>query len=74
MMVNVDSKYMAGIFPNDKYRIEKALSIYLSTTRSPTDYFRNNPAKSVIIGKLPIYCINTDRDILQERIKIRTKK
>ncbi len=74
MMVNVDNKYMAGIFPNDKYRIEKALSIYLSTTQSPTDYFRDNPPKSTIIGKLPIYSINTDRDILRERIKIRTKK
>jgi len=74
MLSKIDGKYMAGIANNDKYRIEKALSIYLSTKQTPTDYFRDNPAKSVIIGKLPIYSIHTDREILLKRIKIRTKK
>ncbi|MFK5976754.1 MAG: tRNA (adenosine(37)-N6)-dimethylallyltransferase MiaA [Sulfurovum sp.] len=73
LLYDEDKRYMSQIKPNDKYRIEKALLIYLETGITPSEYFRLNPPKPAISEELPIYQIDTPRDILRERIAQRTK-
>ncbi|GAX87708.1 tRNA dimethylallyltransferase [Lebetimonas natsushimae] len=68
-----DPVYAAKISPNDTYRIQKGLEIYLATKMSPTEYFKQNPPVPVI-ENLPIFEIEIDRQTLRERIKLRTKK
>lgn len=71
-LYSVDEQYMKKIARTDKYRIEKALQIYFETKLTPTEYFlQNQPAP--LVDNLPIYEIQTDPDILRERIKKRTK-
>jgi tRNA dimethylallyltransferase len=69
----IDPTFTAKISPNDTYRIQKGLEIYLATKLPPTKYFEKNPPIP-IIENLPIFEISVDRNILRERIKIRTKK
>ncbi len=70
---NIDNSYMQKIAPNDRYRIEKALLIYEASKLPPSEYFKLNPPQP-IIKDLNIYNISTDREILRERIKLRTQK
>lgn len=72
MLYDLDQEYMHNIASTDRYRIEKALDIYYETGLSPSEYFAQNPPKSIIQGDLPIYSIATDRAVLRERIKLRT--
>ncbi|WP_373029492.1 tRNA (adenosine(37)-N6)-dimethylallyltransferase MiaA [Sulfurovum sp.] len=67
-----DKTYMSNIEPNDPYRIEKALHIYLETSLTPTQYFQQFPPKPTVTEPLPIYQIEIDRETLRERIAIRT--
>ncbi len=69
----LDEAYMSSIKSNDTYRIEKALSIYLATNTAPSLYFKANPPIPTIIGNMPIYAIDTPRDILRQRIIKRTE-
>jgi tRNA dimethylallyltransferase len=69
----IDPLYAAKISPNDTYRIQKGLEIYLATNMPPTEYFKKNPPIP-IIENLPIFEIEIDRQTLRERIKQRTKK
>jgi len=69
----LDPMYMSKIESNDSYRIEKALNIYFETNMIPSEYFSNNPPVPTIKSPLPIYQIEWDRDILRERIALRTK-
>lgn len=73
LLSNIDAKYMQNIAQSDKYRIEKAMLIYLATKLSPSQYFLQNPPKP-IIEDLPIFNIDVDREILRDRIDKRTKK
>jgi len=68
-----DSSYMQKIAQNDRYRIEKALLIYEASGITPTEWFKNNPAKPIITD-LPIFNIDVEREILRQRIKERTHK
>jgi tRNA dimethylallyltransferase len=68
----LDPSYMENIASNDKYRIEKALSLYFSTNKIPSQYFKDNP-KVALAPNLPIFEIIWDRDILRNRIAQRTK-
>jgi len=68
----IDPLYMEKIKPQDKYRIEKALELYLQTNTAPTQYFKLNKPKP-IINDLKIYEIETNPDILRQRIQQRTK-
>ncbi len=70
---NLDPLYMKNIEKNDKYRIEKALTLYKTTSLIPTDYFSKYP-KEPIATNMPIFEILWDRDILKERIALRTKQ
>jgi len=73
LLHQADPEYMQSIDPNDRYRIEKMLLIYVQTGLSPTIYFEQNPPKP-IINELPIYEIEVERTYLKERIRLRTQK
>lgn len=68
-----DKAYMSHIETTDRYRIEKALHIYLETGLTPNDYFEKNPPIPTIQGALPVYRIIWERTLLRERIALRTK-
>jgi len=70
---NIDPDYAKKISPNDTYRIQKGLEIYLATNMSPTQYFKQNPPQK-ILPNIPIFEIEISRDVLRERIKKRTQK
>ncbi len=72
-LYGLDKLYMSKIEPNDPYRIEKALNIYLETGLTPTQYFEQFPPQPTVTEALPIYQIVIDRDRLRERIALRTK-
>jgi tRNA dimethylallyltransferase len=72
-LYSVDKAYMNSIAVNDRYRIEKALLIYEASNMTPTQWFKANPPKP-IIENLDIYNIDVARDILRQRINIRTNK
>lgn len=74
MLFNLDPTYMQNIASNDSYRIEKALSILWSTGEIPSIYFKNNPPTPIITTTLPIYHIETPRELLRERIAKRSRK
>ena len=67
-----DIKYMKKIDPKDRYRIEKALEIYIETKLTPSEYFEKNKPKP-ILDQINIFEIETNPDILRQRIKLRTK-
>ncbi|WP_373032668.1 tRNA (adenosine(37)-N6)-dimethylallyltransferase MiaA [Sulfurovum sp.] len=67
-----DNTYMSNIESNDPYRIEKALHIYLETGLTPTQYFKQYPPKPTVTETLPIYQIEIEREILRERIALRS--
>jgi tRNA dimethylallyltransferase len=68
----IDPAFASQISPSDRYRIEKAYQIYLSTNIAPSEYFKANPPKP-LEPNLPIYEIKTIRDELRERITKRTQ-
>ena len=69
----IDAEYMKNIDKNDNYRIEKALLIYRASSISPSKWFELHPPKP-IIKDLPVFNIDVERDILRERIALRTNK
>jgi len=69
----IDSEYASKIKPQDNYRVSKGVEIYLATNLRPTQYFKQKPPKP-IIKNCKIYEIAVERDILRERIKLRTEK
>ena len=72
-LAKIDKEWANKIKPEDKYRVHKAIEIFLSTSLSPTEYFKLNPPKP-ILENVDIYEIAVDREILRQRIKLRTKK
>jgi tRNA dimethylallyltransferase len=72
-LYRVDSEYASKIKPQDSYRGQKGIELYLATNQPPTLYFQNNPPKP-IIENCEIYEIAIDRDKLRERIRERTSK
>ena len=73
MLYQLDPQHMQNIAQADSYRIEKALTIFWSTGLTPTQYFRENPAQTIIKHPLPIYSIETPRELLRTRIAQRTQ-
>ena len=69
----IDNEYMKKISSSDRYRIEKALEVYIETSLTPTQYFIQNKPEP-IIKDIDIFEIETDVDILRDRIKLRTKE
>ncbi len=71
-LYQIDPIYMQNIQPNDIYRIEKTLSIYLSTNTQPTIYFKQHPPVPVI-DNLKLFSIDINKSVLDKRIKQRTE-
>lgn len=71
-LYRIDEQYMKNIKPNDKYRIEKALSVYLQTKQKPSDFFKQNPPIP-IIKDIKLFEIVWDKELLRQRINLRTK-
>ena len=72
-LYSLDPDYMEKIESKDRYRIEKALNVYLETKLTPTQYFLKFPPKPTITPTLPIYQIVWEREKLRERIALRTE-
>lgn len=70
---SLDAGYMSQIEATDRYRIEKALLIYLQTGLVPSEYFNAHPPQPTITEPLPIYQIEIDKKCLRERIALRTE-
>ena len=73
LLSDIDPLTMDKIAPTDAYRIEKMLLIYLETQIPPSEWFRTHPPKP-IITECPVLNLHADRDILRERIALRTQK
>lgn len=73
LLQSIDPEYMSHIENNDRYRIEKALHLYLESEMPPSLYFKKNPPVPTIQSALPVYQIEWERELLRERIALRTK-
>lgn len=73
LLNRIDATFMSHISPNDTYRIQKAMLIYLASKMAPSEWFRLNPPQS-IIKDIPIYNILVDRQTLRQRVQKRTIK
>ncbi|WP_428026528.1 tRNA (adenosine(37)-N6)-dimethylallyltransferase MiaA [Arcobacter sp.] len=73
ILFDLDKTYMEKIASNDRYRIQKAYSIYKKTGLTPTQYFKDNPKKP-ISPELKLFEIYWEREELKKRIALRTKQ
>lgn len=73
LLSSLDPQTMNKITPNDPYRIEKMLLLYLETGDIPSKWFQEHPPKP-IIENCPVLEIKIDRSLLRERIAMRTRK
>ena len=73
-LLNLDLDYAKSIAKSDRYRIEKALLINLGSSMSVDEYFKKNPPISKIESDIPIVNIQTNKETLRERIRLRTNK
>ncbi|MFV0481472.1 MAG: tRNA (adenosine(37)-N6)-dimethylallyltransferase MiaA [Campylobacteraceae bacterium] len=73
LIKNIDFEASLKIEENDSYRIEKWLEIYYETEEVPSVFLKRT-LREPIIKNLPIFEIETDREVLRKRIEIRTKK
>ena len=71
ILYSLDKDYMQKIERNDRYRIEKAYSIYKQTGLTPTSYFEKNQ-KIPLAKDLKIFEILWDKEELKNRISQRT--
>ena len=71
LLYSLDKDYMSKIKRNDKYRIEKAYSIYKKTNLTPSTYFKENP-KVPIAKNLQLFEIIWEKEELKKRIYKRT--
>ncbi len=67
-----DEIYANTISKNDSYRIEKWLEIYFQTGIIPSQFFQQNQ-REPIIKNLELYEISIEKEILRDRIKLRTQ-
>ncbi len=72
-LCTLDYEYMRHIEAQDNYRIEKMLHLYLETDTIPSEWFALHPPQATI-ESLEIFNIDVQRDILRERIRLRTYK
>lgn len=69
----IDEEYAKNLMPTDRYRIEKALTIFYQTATIPSLYFKNNPPKP-IAKDLELFEISLDKELLNRRIELRTNQ
>ena len=72
LLKRIDKEYASKINPNDKYRIQKALEIFLLTNTPPSIYFKN-ASKRKFSFKINIFEILKPRSELAIDIAKRTK-
>lgn len=70
LLIKIDKDYK--IEKNDTYRLQKWYSIYKSTNEIPSIFLKNTK-KEPLIKNLKIFDIKTNKEILKQKIKIRTK-
>ena len=68
-----DEVYAKKISPNDSYRIEKWFEIYLQSGLGASKYFILNKQKP-LIQNIEIFEIDTPKELLKQRIELRTKE
>ena len=73
LILKIDPEFGSKFSKNDKFRLEKWYSIYATTGEIPSKFLRENTAEP-IISNLQIFEILWDREVLRDRIKIRTEK
>ena len=73
LILKIDPEFGSKFSKNDKFRLEKWYSIYATTGEIPSKFLRENTAEP-IIANLQIFEILWDREVLRDRIKIRTEK
>ncbi|HEX5329735.1 tRNA (adenosine(37)-N6)-dimethylallyltransferase MiaA [Sulfuricurvum sp.] len=73
LLSEIDPTSMQKIASSDRYRIEKMLLIYLESNIPPLEWFRTHPPQP-IISDCPILNLEINRDLLRERISLRTHK
>ena len=71
LLYSLDKEYMQKIEKNDKYRIEKAYTIYKQSGLTPSEYFEKNQ-KTPIAKDLKIFEIVWEKEELKNRIALRT--
>lgn len=71
-LYKLDKDYMKKIEPNDKYRVEKAYSIYKESGLIPSEFFSKNE-KVALAKDLKIFEIVWEKEDLVKRISLRTK-
>lgn len=69
----IDPDFASKFSQNDSYRLEKWYQIYKFSGETPSIWLKKN-TKEPIIKEIPIFEIEWGREILRERIAIRTKK
>ena len=73
LILKIDPEFGSKFSKNDKFRLEKWYSIYATTGEIPSKFLRENTAEP-IISNLQIFEILWDKEVLRDRIKIRTEK
>ncbi len=71
MLHRIDPKTMQNIAPTDRYRIEKMLTLYLSTGTPPSQWFEQHPPQP-LLTTYELYEIAVERERLRRRIAQRT--
>ncbi len=73
LLQEIDPHYAGKISNSDRYRIEKGLLLFYESGLAPSAYFEAHK-KDGLKNDIPIFEIAIERDILREKIKLRTKK
>ncbi len=72
LLCQIDAQYAQKINPNDTYRIQKALEIFLVSNTKPSEFFSTNKRKKLPFD-IRIYEIIMPREELKNRIIKRTE-
>lgn len=73
LLSRVDPQTMQKIDPNDRYRTEKMLHLYLQTDTPPSAWFAAHPPRPILTS-CDLYEIDMPREMVRQRIALRTKK
>jgi len=73
LLNEIDFEFASRIKNADSYRIGRGLEMFFEFGVSPSELFASLPKKKVADG-LSVYEITVDRDMLREKIKVRTAK
>ena len=74
-LISIDPDYAKNVHPNNKKRLIRALEIYRSTGKAPTQHYikQSNSSKNKTLNFITIY-LEWEKSELNDRIQIRTKE